>query len=177
MPHGTATDVRQIDAASFAAHVPALAEILADAVAGGASVGFVWPFTLADARAWWGTFESEIAAGRIVLLGAFRDNALVGTVQLRLAAYPNARHRAEVAKLLVHRRARGLGVARALMARIEDEGRALGRTLLLLDTQTGSDAERLYRALGYQCTGVVPGHAALPDGRLMPTTFFWREIR
>ena len=168
------TDVRQIEGASFAAHVPALAEILVDAVDGGASVGFVWPFTVADARTWWSTLEPEIAAGRIVLLGAFQDGALVGTVQLRLAAYPNARHRAEVAKLLVHRRARGQGVARALMARIEDDARALGRTLLLLDTLTGSDAEQLYRALGYQCTGVIPGHAALPDGRLMSTTLFWR---
>jgi GNAT superfamily N-acetyltransferase len=176
MLDGTLKDLRQLDGASFAEHAPALAEILADAVASGASVGFVKPFTVADARAWWSTLEPEIAAGRIVLLGAFQDGALVGTVQLRLAAYPNARHRAEVAKLLVHRRARGQGFARALMARIEDEARALGRTLLLLDTLTGSDAERLYRALGYQCTGVVPGHAALPDGRLMSTTFFWRAI-
>lgn len=86
------TDVRQIDGASFATHLPALAGILADAVDGAASVGFVWPFTVANAESWWSTLEPEVAAGRIVLLGAFQDGALVGTVQLRLAAYPNARH-------------------------------------------------------------------------------------
>ncbi|TMC77206.1 MAG: GNAT family N-acetyltransferase [Chloroflexi bacterium] len=101
---------------------------------------------------------------------------IIGTVQLRLALLPNSRHRAEVAKLLVHRDARRRGVARRLLAAIDKIARREGRTLLVLDTISGSEADRLYRSLGWSEVGSVPNYAAMPDGVLAATTFFYREL-
>jgi putative acetyltransferase len=155
-----------------------LAEILVDAVDGGASVGFVFPFAPAEARAYWEQVIEALAAGRVVLLGArvAGDRRLCGTVQLVPSERPNGRHRAEVAKLLVHRRVRRQGVGRALMAAVEREARARGRRLLILDTLSESPAEALYRSLGYSAAGVIPDHARLPEGPLRPTTVMWRQL-
>ncbi len=103
--------------------------------------------------------------GRRLLLAAFADGELVGTVQVVLALPPNQPHRAEIAKLLVHRSARGRGIARLLMEHAEAEARAEGRTLLVLDTVTGDAAERLYERMGWNKVGVIPGYALYPDGR------------
>ncbi len=169
--------VALLDAAGFAAAIPDLARVLADAVASGASVGFLAPFTTDDAAAWWRQVASDVAAGRTLVLVSRDGGRIVGTAQLRLAPLPNALHRAEVAKVLVHRDARRRGHARALMTRIEAIAREHGRTLLVLDTITGSDAARLYEALGWARSGDIPRYAAMPDGHLEPTTVYYKELR
>ena len=165
-----------MEAAAAERELAALAVILADAVEGGASVGFVTPFSTADAAAWWRGLLPEVAAGRVLLLGAWVDDALVGTVQLHPSGMPNGHFRAEVAKLLVLRSARRQGVGRALMEAVEALARERGRTTLVLDTQTGSDAERLYRALGWTVVGVVPDYSLLSDGTKGATTYLYKLL-
>ena len=155
---------------AVAGDVEDLAALLVDAVQGGASVGFLAGVTDDEAAAFW---RSAIAHPTWV---ARLDGALAGCVQLLPAGKPNAVHRAEVAKLLVHRTARGRGVATALMAHLEQQALADGRWLLLLDTETGSPAEALYVRLGWQRLGVLPDHAARPDGGLAPTTFLYKRL-
>ena len=111
-----------------------------------------------------------------IVLAAFLDGELVGTVQVVDAGPPNQPHRADVAKLLVHRSARRRGIARLLMERAEREARAEGKTLLVLDTVTGDDAERLYGRLGWTRVGVIPNYALYPDGRSCDTTVFWKAV-
>ena len=159
------------EARSLDGLIEGLAGLLADAVDSGASVGFVAPFLPREAAAWWRSISAEIETGRVILLVAREGDRIVGTAQLRLALLPNARHRAEVAKLLVHRQARRRGIARGLLAAIESLARREGRTLLVLDTITGSEADHLYRSLGWTEVGSVPNYAATPDGTLAPTTF------
>jgi GNAT superfamily N-acetyltransferase len=151
-----------------------LAELLIDSVDDGASVGFLTPLTRDDAERWWADLldSPEIRAW----LALDEEGAVVGSVLLAVATPDNGRHRAEVKKLLVHRRARRRGLATQLMTTVEEDARAQGRTLLMLDTETGSPAETLYRGLGWSVYGVVPDHAALPDGRLAPTTFMFKEL-
>jgi ribosomal protein S18 acetylase RimI-like enzyme len=134
------------------------------------------PFTRQDARTAFLGFIADVEAGRRLLLAAFADGVMVGTVQLVPATQPNQPHRADVAKLLVHRSARRRGVARRLMEHLEVEARALGRTLLVLDTVTGEAAERLYDRLGWTRVGVIPGFALYPDGRRCDTTVFWKRL-
>ncbi|NBM20296.1 GNAT family N-acetyltransferase [Streptomyces sp. GC420] len=155
-----------------------LGELLADTVDGGASVGFLAPFKSAEAADWWETLAPDVEAGRL-LVWAARDTAtgrLVGTVSLVPAGKPNARHRAEIAKLMVHREARGRGLGRELLAVAERAAAEAGMTLLLLDTETDSPAEGLYRSAGWTPFGTVPGHAALPSGELRPTTYFRKNL-
>lgn len=153
--------------------VAGLAEVLADCVAGGASVGFLLPFTFPDAAAYW-----QVAAPAMdILLVAETGGRIAGTVSLRFAAFPNGRHRAEVVKLLVHRRARGRGIARRLMAAAEAEALAAGRTTLHLDTLTGSDAESLYQALGWQAAGIIPDYCLVGGGNVGSTTVMYRLLR
>jgi GNAT superfamily N-acetyltransferase len=134
------------------------------------------PFAQADARTAFEGFAAEAEAGRRLVLAAFAAGRLVGTVQVVLAQMPNQPHRAEIAKLLVHRDARRRGVAEQLMARAEAEARAEGKTLLVLDAVTGDDASRLYARLGWTTVGVVPNFALYPDGRPCDTTYFWKAI-
>ncbi len=152
----------------------ALADVLVDCVAGGASVGFLDPLHPVQARAWWHATLAD--PGTMTWVGRAEDGRIVGTVRLVLAGLPNARHRAEVSKLLVRRSDRGRGAASALMSTVEDAARRLGRTTLLLDTQSGSVAERLYERRGWERVGVVPDHALTPDGRLASTTFFTKRL-
>lgn len=154
----------------------ALAAVLHDCVTGGASVSYLAPFSHEQARGAFDTAAAEVEQGRRLLLAAFADGALVGTVQVILALPPNQPHRGEVAKLLVHSAARGRGLARMLMERAEAEARAEGKTLLVLDTVTGSTAERLYERLGWIRVGVIPGYALYPDRRLCDTTIFWKSV-
>jgi len=169
-------DVRRLAGPELSAHLDGLASVLADCVAGGASVSYMAPFTHADARAQFEAWAVEVEQGKRLLLAAFRDGEVVGTVQVVSATPPNQPHRADVAKLLVHRGARRRGVAQLLMERAETEARAEGKTLLVLDTVTGDDAERLYTRLGWTRVGVIPNYALYPDGRPCDTTIFWKAI-
>jgi ribosomal protein S18 acetylase RimI-like enzyme len=169
-------EIRRLDAAEARAHLDDLAAVLADCVAGGASVSYLAPFPHEQARAAFAGFADEAAQGRRLLLAAFDGERLVGTVQVVLALPPNQPHRGEIAKLLVHRAARRRGVAQLLMERAEVEARAEGKTLLVLDTVTGDPAERLYERLGWTRVGVIPGYALYPDGRPCDTTVFWKAL-
>ena len=115
-------------------------------------------------------------SGERILLAAYADGKLVGTVQIALPWQPNQPHRADIAKLLVTRSARGQGVATLLMRQAEEHARAAGKTLLVLDTVTGDAAERLYERLGWSKVGVIPKYALYPDGRSCDTTVFFKEL-
>ena len=136
----------------------------------------MWPFSRDDARAFFEGVSAEVEQSRRLLVAAFDDGELVGTVQVILALPPNQPHRGEITKLLVHRSARKRGVAQLLMERVEAEARVEGKTLLVLDAVTGDDAERLYERLGWTKVGVIPGYALYPDGRVCDTTYFWKRI-
>jgi GNAT superfamily N-acetyltransferase len=168
--------VRLLGADELAEHLDGLADVLEDCVAGGASVSYMWPFSQEQARAAFEEFAADAADGRRLILAAFDGDRLVGTVQVNLALPPNQPHRGEIAKLLVHRSARGRGIAQRLMEQAEVEARAEGKTLLVLDTVTGSTAERLYDRLGWTKLGVVPNFALYPDGRPCDATIFWKEL-
>jgi GNAT superfamily N-acetyltransferase len=169
-------EVRRLDGGEARAELDGLAAVLVDCVAGGASVRYMAPFTHEDGRAAFEVVAADVEQGRRLLLAAFDHGRVVGTVQVALAVQPNSPHRAEIAQLLVHRSARRRGVARLLMGAAEAEARAEGRTLLVLDTVTGDDAERLYERLGWTRVGVIPSYALYPDGRPCDTTVFWKEI-
>jgi GNAT superfamily N-acetyltransferase len=169
-------EIRRLDAAEARAALDGLAAVLHDCVDGGASVSYMAPFSHADARAAFETVVVDVEQGRRVLLAAFDDGEIVGTVQINLATPPNQPHRGDIAKLLVRRSARGRGVAAQLMAAAEREARAEGRTLLVLDTVTGDPAERLYTRLGWSRVGVIPNYALYPDGRLCDTTVFYKAL-
>jgi GNAT superfamily N-acetyltransferase len=170
-------EVRRLDAEEIGAHLDGLAAVLADCVEGGASVSFMAPFSHAQARGVFEEFGKDVALGRRLIIAAFAAGELVGTVQVNLAMAPNQPHRAEIAKLLVRRSARKRGVAQLLMERAEREAFGEGKTLLVLDTVTGDDAERLYERLGWTRVGVIPNYALYPDGRLCDTTVFWKALR
>jgi GNAT superfamily N-acetyltransferase len=169
-------EVRRLDGPEARTQLNALAEVLLDVVEGGASVSYMAPFSLEDARAAFEGFLDEVEQGRRLLLAAFEDGRPIGTVQIVLTLPPNQPHRGEIAKLLVHRSARRRGVAAKLMEAAEAEARAAGKTLLVLDTVTGEAAERLYERLGWTRVGVIPGYALYPDGRPCSTTVFWKEL-
>jgi GNAT superfamily N-acetyltransferase len=169
-------EVRRLDGPEARTQLNALAEVLLDVVEGGASVSYMAPFSLEDARAAFEGFLDEVEQGRRRLLAAFEDGRPIGTVQIVLTLPPNQPHRGEIAKLLVHRSARRRGVAAKLMEAAEAEARAAGKTLLVLDTVTGDAAERLYERLGWTRVGVIPGYALYPDGRPCSTTVFWKEL-
>ena len=153
-----------------------LAEVLIDCVEGGASVSFMWPLSREKAGTYWRGVAESASRGERVLLAA-RDAAgtIVGTVQLMLGLPENQPHRADLAKMLVHRRARRQGVGAALLATAEECARHEGRSLLLLDT-ANADAERLYERRGWQRVGIVPGFALYPDGRPCATTFYFKSL-
>jgi len=169
--------IRRAHADEAAASVDALAELLIDCVEGGASVSFMAPLPREKALAFWrGVADGVARAERVLLVAEQADGRIVGTVQLITAMPDNQPHRADVAKLLVHRSARRQGVAARLMAALEDAARAEGKTVLVLDTVTGGDAERLYPRAGWQRVGEVPNYALMPDGRLCGTTFFHKQL-
>ena len=156
----------------------ALAEVLLDCVEGGASVGFMHPLPRSRALAFWQNALASAERGeRIVLVAEAVDSGtIVGTVQVVLAMPDNQPHRADVAKMQVHRRARRRGLGEALMRAAEAAAREAGKTLLVLDTVTGSDAERLYARLGWRRVGEIPGYALWPQGGLCSTTVFYRAL-
>jgi GNAT superfamily N-acetyltransferase len=169
-------EIRRLAPDELDEHLDGLARILADCVAGGASVSYMAPFPHGSARDAFEGFAADAEAGRRLILAAFADGELVGTVQVILALPPNQPHRGEIAKLLVHRSARRRGIAALLMERAEAEARAEGKTLLVLDTVTGDNAERLYARLGWSRVGVIPNYALFPDGRPCDTTVFYKSL-
>ena len=169
-------EIRRLPPGEVREQLDALAAVLHDCVAGGASVGYLWPFSPGDARAAFQVWAADVEQERRLIVAAFAGGALVGTVQVVLAVPPNQPHRGEIAKLLVHRSARGRGVAQLLMERAEAEARAEGRTLLVLDAVTGGAAARLYARLGWTTVGVIPNYALYPDGRPCDTTVFWKAL-
>jgi GNAT superfamily N-acetyltransferase len=171
-----ALTLRTLDATTAAAAVPALADVLIDCVDGGASVSFMAPLPLEKALAFWQGVADGVARGERVLLVAEDAQGIAGTVQVVLAQPDNQPHRADVAKMLVHRRARRQGMAARLLAAAEDAARAAGKTVLVLDTVTGGDAERLYQRAGWQRVGTIPNYALMPDGALCSTTYFHRQL-
>jgi len=166
-----------LDGTGFTAALDGLAALLVDAVESGASVGFLPPFGAAEARRYWAGEQPAVERGEeraLVVRGT--DGSIVGCVMLALAPMPNGRHRAEVKKLLVHRRARRKGVGRALMVAVEAEARRLGRTTLVLDTLAGHPSERFYRELGWTEVGRIDRYAEVRGGRFEPTVVFARWL-
>ncbi|QWB21814.1 MULTISPECIES: GNAT family N-acetyltransferase [Streptomyces] len=153
-----------------------LASLLEATVDAGASVGFLAPLDRAEALAWWAERAADVAAGRLVVWAAYDGDRMQGTVSLAFPGKANSRHRAELVKLMVDPDARGRGLGRRLLATAEDAAAAAGVTLLHLDTETGSPAERLYRSAGWTAIGAIPDYAANPDGVLRPTTIYYKHL-
>jgi acetyltransferase len=157
--------------------MPILVKLLQEAVATGASVGFLMPLSNADAEAYWQSVAEAVASGQRYLLAAWSDSTeLLGTVQLDLATKPNARHRAEVQKLLVFQAHRRKGIGAELMQEIEHLAQEQGRSLLVLDTLKEGGAESLYERLGYQRAGEIPNFAITTDGKGFEATVLYYKI-
>jgi GNAT superfamily N-acetyltransferase len=169
-------EVRRLNSADTRHSLDALGEVLADCVEGGASVSFMAPFSKPDAAAFFEKLLPDVERGDRILLAAYDGSQLVGTVQVITATPPNQPHRGDIAKLLVRRSARGQGVAALLMQHAEEFARGAGKRLLVLDTVTGGDAERLYQRLGWTKIGVIPNYALFPDGRFCDTSVFWKAL-
>jgi GNAT superfamily N-acetyltransferase len=168
-------DIVELDAGEAAAAAGALAEVLVDCVAGGASVNFMASFTQSDGETFFARVAGEVAGGQTLLFAARVDGRILGTVQLGLDTPPNQPHRADIKKMLVHRAARRRGVGAALLAAAEQAAARRGRSVLVLDTVTGGDGERLYQRAGWTRVGEIPDYALFPDGRLCSTTVFWKR--
>ena len=169
-------DIRLLDESETRARLGELADVLADCVAGGASIGFMAPYGPADALPFWDGVAAAVGEGATLLFAAERAGRIVGTVQVGIRQMPNQPHRADVKKLLVMESERGRGLARALMTAAEAEAARQGKTLLVLDTATDSPAETVYERLGWQRAGVIPDYALYPDGRFCATTLFYKRI-
>ncbi len=174
-PSPDGTRVRRLHAVG-APEIAALAEVLVDCVEGGASVSFMHPLEAARAHAFWAGVAADVSSGARALLVAEDETGIVGTVQLVLRQPENQPHRADLAKMLVVRRARRRGLGAALLVAAEQTARECGKTLLVLDTVSGGEAERLYVRLGWLRVGEVPGYALWPRGGLCATTFYYREL-
>jgi len=156
--------------------VDELADLIIDAVDGDASVSFMHPLTRERALTFWHHVAEQVRAGKRALLVAEDARGICGSVQLLLEQPENQPHRADVSKLLVHRRARRQGLGAALMQAVDGTARECGKTLLVLDTATGGDADRLYQRLGWVRVGDIPGYALSPRGSLAGTTVFYRAL-
>ncbi|HUI19296.1 MAG TPA: GNAT family N-acetyltransferase [Alphaproteobacteria bacterium] len=152
-----------------------LALVLIDCVEGGASVSFMHPLALPKAVAFWRGIAGDAARGVRALLVAEDETGIVGTVQVVLGQPENQSHRADISKMLVHRRARRRGIGAALMCAAEDVARQCGKSLLVLDTASG-DAERLYARLGWTLVGIIPDYAFWPKGGLGSTSYYYRRL-
>jgi GNAT superfamily N-acetyltransferase len=173
----TNVTVMRVGANEAAACVESLADVLIDCVAGGASVSFMWPLSRDKAITFWRGVAEGVARGeRVLLVAQDEDGEIVGTVQLILSQPENQPHRADVAKMLVHRKARRRGIAQQLMVAVDEAAREAGKTVLLLDTVTGGDAERLYQRAGWERVGTVPKYALMPDATLCATTFYHKQL-
>lgn len=169
-------EIRALSAEETHSHIADLSAVMIDCVEGGASIGYMSPFSVDDAALYWTSVADNLAEGDVVHLAAFEGQAVVGTVQIALKQPPNQPHRGDLKKLMVRTSARGKGIARKLMLAAEQAARDHGKTLLVLDTATGSDAEFIYPKLGWQRVGVIPNYAKFPDGRFCDTTVFYKEV-
>jgi GNAT superfamily N-acetyltransferase len=169
-------EIRQLTAEEARRYVGALAGVLLDCVEGGASVSFMASLSTAGAESFFEKVVEGVEHGDRILLAAFIDSKLVGTVQVLTAMPPNQPHRAEIAKMLVLRSARGQGIGSGLMKRAEEASRLAGKSLLVLDTTTGDVAEKMYLRLGWTRVGVIPNYAFFPDGTPGATTIFYKQI-
>jgi GNAT superfamily N-acetyltransferase len=167
--------VRRLGAAEARNRIGQLADVLIDCVEGGATVSFMLPMARETALRFWQGVADGVERGVRTLVVAEDTQGIVGTVQLITDLPENQPHRADVAKLLVHRRARGAGIGQKLMEAVEGEAREQGRRVLVLDTASAT-AERLYERLGWQRVGVVPDYALMPDGELCATVFFYKHV-
>ncbi|EKS66427.1 MULTISPECIES: GNAT family N-acetyltransferase [Caballeronia] len=169
--------VRRLGANEVTRYIEALADVLIDCVEGGASVSFMLPISRATAVEFWTRVANGVVRNeRILLVAESADGHVLGTVQVVIDQPENQPHRADIAKMLVARRARRRGIAQHLMSAADDAARAAGKSVLVLDTVTGGDAERLYQRAGWQRVGVVPNYALMPDGTLCGTTFFHKQL-
>ena len=169
--------IRRVGPNEASGCVEALADVLIDCVEGGASVSFMLPISRATALAFWRNVAEGVARNeRVLLIAEDGDGGIVGTVQLITAQPENQPHRADVAKMLVHRTARRRGVAHALMSELDRIAREEHKSVLVLDTVTGGDAERLYQRAGWQRVGSVPNYALMPDGAFCGTTFYCKQL-
>lgn len=166
-----------LDADSVAFRIDELSEVLTDCVNQGASLGFMLPFDLPKARGFWtSVMKSVLRDERLVLAAENACGEIVGTVQLIHQQPENQPHRADVAKLLVHSSARRQGIARQLMATLEEHALKHNKTQLVLDTETGSDAELFYHSCDWLKAGVIPDYAMTPDGVMTGTTVFYKSL-
>lgn len=156
--------------------VKSLADLLVDVVADGASLGFLAPFDQEAAAAWWRGRQAAVADRSLTVWVARGPDGITGTVSLAVERTPNGRHRAEIIKLMVHRDARGRGLARALLTTAEQAAAQAGATLLLLDTVTGTAADHLYQSAGWTRYGIVPGYATDPNGVLEDCSFYYKQL-
>jgi GNAT superfamily N-acetyltransferase len=155
----------------------ALSDVLIDCVAGGASVSFMDPMTQSKAQSFWrSTAEHAAQGGRVILVAEDASRQIVGTVTVIFDLPENQPHRGDVAKMLVHRHARRRGVAAALLRAAEQAAVKAGKSLLVLDTVTGGDAERLYEREGWTRCGVIPNYALFPSGGYCATTIFYKQV-
>lgn len=155
--------------------IEGLADVLLDVVNGGASVSFMHPFTRDKALAFWRGVAQGVDAGERAIVVAEDEHGICGTAQLILSLPENQPHRADLAKMLVHRRARRRGIGAAVLNAAEDLARELGKTLLVLDTAS-ADAERLYERAGWIKVGVIPDYALMPDGAFCDTIVYYRRL-
>lgn len=158
------------------AQIDQLADVLIDCVEGGASVGFMLPLSRERAIAFWRRVARGVAEGERAILIAEDEHGICGTVQLQLDLPDNQPHRADLMKMLVHRRARRRGLGEQLMRGAESLAKDCGRTLLVLDAVADGDAARLYTRLGWVRVGDIPNYALFPDGRFCATTYFYRDL-
>ncbi len=169
--------IRVLPPEEAVAKLDALCALMVDAVEDGASVNFIWPMTREKAQSWWRGALASHARGERVLLVAEREGRIEGTVQVVLAPQENQFYRADIAKMMVHRRARRQGIGEALMRAAEEAARAHGRDLLTLDTEAGSAGERLYTRCGWTKFGEVPGFASHTDGTTrLAASFFYKQL-
>jgi GNAT superfamily N-acetyltransferase len=168
--------IRTLDPDTDAALLPGLAAMMVEAVAGGASIGFMAGLYQAQSLAWWQGRLAAAAQGEVRILVALDDDGVAGTVSLVPAAMPNQPHRADIAKMMVAQRARGRGVGAALLMAVEALALERGRTTLVLDTISGSAAARLYERSGWEKVGDIPAYALMPDGEMAPTTVYTKRL-
>ena len=169
-------EIRRLSQSEAEDQIDDLAAVLADCVAGGAGVGFIQPFGPDQARNWWRTILPGIGRNERVMLVGLIEGRVMATVQLVPAVAVNQQHRADVAKMLVHSAARRRGLGEALLRRLDEEARTIGRSLLTLDTVTGSAAERLYLRLGWTRVGSIPNYALSPTRTWDATTIMWKAV-
>jgi len=172
----TAVSIRLVSSVELERQLPAFTELLRNVVNGGSPMGFLAPLGAGEGMDYWLSLRAELNAGTRLLLGAYLDGRLVGSSQLALSRWPNARHRAEVQKVFVATTARGAGVGRALMAALHDGARQHGRSLVVLGTRRLTGAQQFYEELGYRVAGVVPGYTIGRVGEKYDTVMMYQEL-